>query len=80
MSPCFLVLYDYGQGGIWGYVTAESKDSIVSRFPELTVYDTTPDWLDTEYVEQLKQRVESIDGPYRGVLSDVLVDRSRGQP
>jgi hypothetical protein len=41
----YLVAYDYGTGGTWGFVTAESEDEVVRTFPQLTVVHQRPEWL-----------------------------------
>ena len=33
MRRSFLVLYDYGQGGVWAYLLADSAEQIQTRFP-----------------------------------------------
>jgi hypothetical protein len=38
----FLVLYDYGQGGLWAIVRADSADQIRQRWPQLEVFDRRP--------------------------------------
>lgn len=42
MKRQFLALYDYGLGGRWALVRAESVDEIRVRFPELKVTDERP--------------------------------------
>lgn len=48
----FLVCHDYGQGGAWAYVHASSEAEVKTRFPGLTVIDTsesgTPGWITDE--------------------------------
>jgi hypothetical protein len=51
----FLCVYDYGMGGIWVLLSAESKEQIIELYPELIVYDDKPDWMDQ------KQKQEFID-------------------
>lgn len=41
----FLVVYDYGTGGIWGFARARTEAEIVQAFPELKVCNETPAWL-----------------------------------
>ena len=38
----YLVLYDYGQGGLWAIVRADSADQIRQRWPQLEVFDRRP--------------------------------------
>jgi hypothetical protein len=40
-----LVVYEYGTGAVWGYVTARSAAEIAAAVPELDVYDPAPPWL-----------------------------------
>lgn len=51
----FLCVYDYGMGGIWVLINAESKEQIIELYPELIVYDDKPDWMDQ------KQKQEFVD-------------------
>jgi hypothetical protein len=48
MKREYLVLYDYGMGGVWAYLTAESEHQIRERFPQLRVVTETPSWWTTE--------------------------------
>lgn len=73
----YLASYDYGQGGLWGFIYAESIDEITSRFPEIDVVDSPPEWMDDEYIDMLGERSEDIDGPYHGFLKSILMDREK---
>lgn len=71
MKKEFLVLYDYGQGGVWAFVNAHSKADIARRFPEFEIIDQRPKWMTSEVVARLRQRMSfDIDKP-RGWLADV---------
>lgn len=72
MRTRFLVVYDYGQGGLWGYVLADSPEEITQRFPELQVVAERPDWLDEEYEAKLSADEEDIDAPGPGLLGILL--------
>jgi hypothetical protein len=48
MKEKFLVAVDYGQGGVWGYIYAESRAEIEDKFPELAIVDEEPEWLETD--------------------------------
>ena|SRR5579884_3569201 len=37
MKRRHLVVYDYGQGGIWGFILAELAEEIHRRYPKLIV-------------------------------------------
>jgi hypothetical protein len=44
----FLVVYDYGSGGVWAYVDAESSEEIEREFPELRVFEESPEWMSAD--------------------------------
>jgi hypothetical protein len=76
MNRAFLVFYDYGQGGVWGYVLAASKQEILSKYPELEVVDQAPSWMSAESLKQLEGHTEAVDHPGDGLLGDILKNRS----
>ena len=43
MRP-FLVCYDYGTGGLWWWITANSADEITAAFREVLGFDQPPLW------------------------------------
>lgn len=45
MKQRFLVVDDYGMGGVWAYLWAESESQIRERYPTLQVVHETPVWL-----------------------------------
>jgi hypothetical protein len=57
----FLVLYDYGQGGVWAYLLAESADEINREFPALRAYEEPPTWM----------RAAELGGIERSVAIDI---------
>ena len=66
----FLTVYDYGQGGIWSFVDAESPEAIETRFPELKVVTERPQWMNDEHVAKIKQsRHFDIDAPTGWLLN-----------
>jgi hypothetical protein len=44
----YLVVYDYGTGGVWVYLWAESHERIKRELPDLTVFDELPEWVTTD--------------------------------
>jgi hypothetical protein len=44
----FLVVHDYGQGGLWAYVDAASATEIEEAFREVSVVATAPQWLTSD--------------------------------
>ena len=51
----FLVVYDYGTGGAWLYISARSPEEITAMYSELKVVDVVPWWMSDE----LRARIES---------------------
>ncbi len=43
-SQPFLVVYDYGQGGIWWWITASSSVEITKAYRGVRVLEHAPDW------------------------------------
>lgn len=72
----FLVVYHYGQGGIWGYVVAESAEQIEREFPELTVVNERPGWMTEEREARIRNgRTVDIDQRETGFLADIIAER-----
>jgi hypothetical protein len=68
----YLAVYDYGMGGVSGYVLASSADEITDRYPEVEVVEHEPAWM-SEIREGLERRVEDLDDPRPlGLLSVIL--------
>lgn len=71
----FLVLYDYGQGGVWAFIHARSEAEIKSRYAELDIYHETPEWLSSEVVSRIEERMTfDIDKP-EGWLAELGASR-----
>jgi hypothetical protein len=73
----FLVCYDYGMGGLWGFMYAESIDAIKAKYPELLVVTSKPDWMTDEYFERKHSEPLWLDSPPTGILLALLDDRSK---
>jgi hypothetical protein len=41
-KKAFLVVYDYGQGGVWAVIMARSKREIEKKYPGLKIYRRKP--------------------------------------
>jgi hypothetical protein len=71
----FLTVYDYGMGGVWSFIDAESGEAIEKRFPELKVVAERPAWMTDEIVRTIEQsRHFDIDAPAGWLLN--LTQRS----
>jgi len=73
----FLVVYDYGMGGVWLLMDARSVQEIEERYPKLKAFDDKPDWMSAsdkaEYVKDI-EKVEyhwDIDKNPTGWLADL---------
>ena len=53
MKQPYLVVYDYGQGGVWAFVLAESPERIKAVFRDLDVVEDRPTWLTEERAKNL---------------------------
>lgn len=73
-QPRFLVVYDYGQGGVWAYVLADSRADILACYPELTVVEGPPSWMSDELKASL--RTYRLVGTEPGLLADIRRSRS----
>jgi hypothetical protein len=51
----FLVLYDYGQGGVWAYVWARSPMEITEIFRDLVVVEKQPDWMGASDIARIDE-------------------------
>lgn len=79
MKQNFLVVLDYGQGGLWAYVQADSADAITRKYPELEVFRRPPDWMTPEVQEELRKKQSyDLDEEARGLLLRILKERARG--
>ena len=67
--PEFLACYDYGTGGIWLYVKAESATKLVERYPALTVIEQAPAWWTPEL--EYDARTKVADGFWDRWLADL---------
>jgi hypothetical protein len=71
----FLVVYDYGQGGIWEYIRAMSAEQIEALFPELKVVAARPARMTPEIEQGLRKRAVDVDEQQTGFLADILKGR-----
>jgi hypothetical protein len=64
-----LVLYDYGEGAVWAYVRASSREEIETAYPELFVVDGTPESMTEVELASLPRLDVSFPS---GLLHDLL--------
>ena len=53
----FLVVYDYGQGGVWAFVWARSEVQLHRVFRDLKVVDSPPSWLTGEELAKTERQM-----------------------
>jgi hypothetical protein len=72
MKQEFLVVYDYGTGGVWAYIVADSEERIAQSFPELRVVSTRPQWIDEREEALIRERmtidVDDLANPFLAAL------------
>src|SRR5262245_21451791 len=70
MKRSFLCVDDYGQGGIWYLVLADSGEQIKNKLLSLTGVESRPQWMDDARFERIReQRTLDIDNlPKDGIL------------
>jgi hypothetical protein len=68
----FFVLYDYGQGGLWEILRAESAEQVRRKYPGLEVFEGRPPMLDDATVSNIRRAgIRDIDDPPDGWLAEV---------
>jgi hypothetical protein len=71
----YLVVDDYGTGGIWFVVVAESEDQIRRRLHNVKVYapGTRPTWMSQAYLDEIAEhRTYSVGNLPRSAWMDRL--------
>jgi len=72
----FFVVYDYGQGGLWAILRAESAEQVRRKYPGLDVFEGRPPMLDDATVSGIRRAgVRDIDDPPDGWLADLQAGR-----
>ena len=60
----FLAAHDYGMGGIWVLIDADSPEQIERLYPQLKVVHARPDWLNDEQLDRIRRHLHfDIDAP-----------------
>jgi hypothetical protein len=74
----FLVVYDYGMGGLWAFIKARDETEVLSTYPELSIVESRPAWMgDDRYARLLEEALDIDDRPLSGLLRDLVADRKR---
>lgn len=75
MKKIFLVGYDYGAGGVWSGMFANSKSQILERYPELIVAVEKPDWMSQEMYKDFMDKPIDVSDSNSAFLRAVLSQR-----
>ena len=68
----FFVLHDYGQGGLWAILRAESEEQVRRKYQGVEVFEGRPPMLDDATVSSIRRAgVRDIDDPPAGWLAEV---------
>lgn len=78
VKQAFLVVYDYGSGGVWAYVRADSAEEIEHEFPELKVVFELPTWMSEDERRTIAEQAthDLRDDRTCGLLAEILDRRS----
>ena len=57
--PLFLTCYDYGMGGVWLYIEADSPEQIHQAYEGLTVFETPPAFWDDEHEAAARENLST---------------------
>jgi hypothetical protein len=75
MKQKFLTAYDYGTGGIWMIILANSEAIVKEQFPFLTIVDKQPSWMSkNQYINLQKTSIFDADEEPHGVLAQIIKD------
>lgn len=70
MKERFLVVHDYGMGGVWAIIHARSREEIYGKYPDIKVLDARPGWMsDADYETIVSRLSYDIDDEPQGWLS-----------
>lgn len=82
MKKTYLVVYDYGQGGVWFLLDARSVSEIQKKWPFFKAYKDRPEWMSPDeklrYVERCKETEFQwdIDNDPEGWLAIAVSERT----
>ncbi len=69
----FIGMYDYGQGGLWVVIRAESAAQVRQKYPQLQVFEGAPPMLDESTLAVIRSKgVQDIDDPPSGWLAELV--------
>ena len=70
MKNKYLIVHDYGMGGVWGIISARSEQEIRQKYPSVKIMETRPTWMtNAEYSQILSKNSFDIDDAPHGWLA-----------
>jgi hypothetical protein len=45
MKKRYLIVHDYGAGGVWGVMSARNEQEIRQKYPKLAIVESRPQWM-----------------------------------
>jgi hypothetical protein len=73
----FLTCYDYGTGGIWRYIIADSQQQILTKYPELEVVDKIPAWMNQDDINRINDLTVNIEDDENNFLNAIVAERKK---
>jgi hypothetical protein len=73
----FLTCYDYGTGGIWIYIIADSQQQILTKYPELEVVDSIPTWMNQDVINRINDLTVNIEDDENNFLNAIVAERKK---
>lgn len=68
----WLVCFDYGQGGLWAVIRADSAEQVRQRYPQLQVFEDRPAFLDEDQLAKVRHDCScDVDAPPTGWLAQL---------
>ena len=72
----YLVVYDYGSGGVWAVIFASDKAQIAAKYPLLQVVDQRPAWMTEDEYQKILAKLEfDVDAEPHGWLLTVITEQ-----
>jgi hypothetical protein len=68
----FLACYDYGTGGLWWFLKAQSAEDIRCAAPKLTVFDAVPEWMSAQHWGKIES--DDLEQPQSEALRMILAE------
>jgi hypothetical protein len=66
----FLACYDYGMGGVWCLISANSIGQIAQKYPKLVAVESRPAWMTDDIYDRIASSLRcDIDDPPQGWFS-----------